>query len=362
MAPTGMPPRALPRPPPPSLFGLGPLAGTLLGMLLLSGASRCVFGQTDSGWPVQVQLAGFHLHTTEQPDLKLSELLTPVAQLRRDICLRLGVEPPPGQVHVVLLAGESEYRRYMQHYFPQLPSRRALFIKDHGSGMVFAFRHPELINDLRHECAHAVLQELFPKLPLWLDEGLAEYFEVEPAAVGQHPLHLEHLRDAHLRNAGRTGEDVRNTGRPPVALGREERSRPRHRNRIASLVELEGLTDLRQMGPDQYRHAWLWTSFLLDGPAEGRTALGAYLASLQAHRWTPPLSQRLAAVEPNYHDKFDQHVERLRVADTTAVAAPPPTLGQSHAASTERRSNAAVRPSTSTRFPPDRVDENEPSG
>ncbi len=337
MDPTGTPPPSRTCTAPRTSERLRRLACTLFGLAAWIGPSLPVSGQTSSGWPVQLQLAGFHLHTTEQPDLKLTELLGPVAQLRRDICLRLGVEPPPGQVHVVLLAGETEYRRYMQHYFPQLPRRRALFVKDQGTGMVFTFRHPELINDLRHECAHAVLQELFPKLPLWLDEGLAEYFEVDPAAVGHHPLHLAHL--SHARRAGH---------RPAID--------------IASLSELESLTDLRQMGPDQYRHAWLWTSYLLDGPAEGRSALGAYLASLQAHRWTPPLSQRLAAVEPNYPTKFEQHIDRLIAADPPPTAAPAATHGQSRAASTETQNSAAVRQRTSKQFPPVPAAESGPSG
>jgi hypothetical protein len=342
MAPTGTRPHSQVPASPPTRKRLWRVAVAVLGLATVTGLIRPTVGQTASGWPVQLQLAGFHLHTTEQPDLKLTELLGPVAQLRRDMCLRLGVEPPPGQVHVVLLAGEAEYRRYMQHYFPQLPRRRALFVKDQGTGMVFTFRHPELISDLRHECAHAVLQELFPQLPLWLDEGLAEYFEVEPAAVGRHPLHLAQLSQAQR----------------PDSAGRGQT----HAARITPLGELESLTDLRQMGPDQYRQAWLWTSFLLDGPAAGRAALGAYLASLQAHRWTPPLSQRLAAAEPHYQEKFERHIEQLIAAADLPAAAPTATHEQFRAASTERQNSAAARRSTSRGCPPNRVAESGPSG
>ena len=35
-----------------------------------------------------------------------------------------------------------------------------------------------LEEDLRHEATHALLHVAVGDLPLWLDEGLAEYFEV----------------------------------------------------------------------------------------------------------------------------------------------------------------------------------------
>ena len=45
--------------------------------------------------------------------------------------------------------------------------------------MVFAYEGDEFEVDLRHECTHALLNAALPVTPLWLDEGLAEYFEVE---------------------------------------------------------------------------------------------------------------------------------------------------------------------------------------
>ena len=45
-----------------------------------------------------------------------------------------------------------------------------------------AYRNPEFGNDLRHECTHALLHAVLPAVPLWLDEGLAKYFEVQRAS------------------------------------------------------------------------------------------------------------------------------------------------------------------------------------
>jgi len=52
-----------------------------------------------------------------------------------------------------------------------------MFVKGPSSLLVFAYQRSELPQDLRHECAHALIHLHFQQLPLWLDEGLAEYFE-----------------------------------------------------------------------------------------------------------------------------------------------------------------------------------------
>jgi hypothetical protein len=58
--------------------------------------------------------------------------------------------------------------------------------------MVFAYRGEDFETDLRHECTHALLNAALPVVPLWLDEGLAEYFEVLPqSAIARKPASSE---------------------------------------------------------------------------------------------------------------------------------------------------------------------------
>src|SRR6056297_815659 len=83
----------------------------------------------------------------------------------------------------------------MQRYFPDVPSRQALFIKRRGPGMVFAYRGHEFEVDLRHETTHAVLHSLLPMVPLWLDEGLSEYFEVPAVQRASGHPHLRAIRN-----------------------------------------------------------------------------------------------------------------------------------------------------------------------
>src|SRR5690606_12817525 len=97
-------------------------------------------------------------------------------------------------VRVYLLASQESYQRYVQQYFPDVPYRRALFVKTRGPGMVFAFDNAEFAVDVRHESTHALLHSSLPNVPLWLDEGLAEYFEVERALRASGNPHLARVK------------------------------------------------------------------------------------------------------------------------------------------------------------------------
>ncbi|HEX5104499.1 MAG TPA: DUF1570 domain-containing protein, partial [Pirellulaceae bacterium] len=144
-----------------------------------------------------------------------------------------------------------------------VPYRRALYMKARGPGMVFAWRGQEFETDVRHECTHALLHAWLPSVPLWLDEGLAEYFE---AARDRRASDQSHLQQVQLL--------VRSV-------------------RLPRLEELEAIDDLDQMGANEYRDAWAFTHFLLHGPREGTEELLRYLADLEAGENIGPLSARL---------------------------------------------------------------------
>ena len=99
-----------------------------------------------------------------------------MVQLERDLCQVLRIHPEQEPIHLFLFSREAVYRQYVGQYFPQVPYRRALYIKERGPGMIFAYSSKELDVDLRHESAHAVLHAALAVVPLWLDEGLAEDF------------------------------------------------------------------------------------------------------------------------------------------------------------------------------------------
>ena len=59
---------------------------------------------------------------------------------------------------------------------------------------IFTWMGDHLRTDLRHELTHALLHSVLKDVPLWLDEGLAGYFELPPRTDGVNPQHLDTLR------------------------------------------------------------------------------------------------------------------------------------------------------------------------
>ena len=100
--------------------------------------------------------------------------------------------------------------------------------------------------------AHGYLHASVPALPLWLDEGLAEYFEVPRGHGGLNRPHLELLSDMMEHN-----------GWQP------------------NLKRLERLTSAGEMEQSDYAEAWAWVYFLLNSTPERRELFTGYLADLR---------------------------------------------------------------------------------
>lgn len=227
-------------------------------------------------WPDRRHDGAFVFHANFSLNT-CSDLLDEVTFLTGEVAQRLHLQPSNEPIHVYLFSRRDVYEQYMRQYFPGVPYRRALFIKQRGPGMVFAFRSNELAVDLRHETTHAVLHTLLPMVPLWLDEGLAEYFEISPA-------HRQ-LKNPYLRSV-------------------RWRSRLRQ---VPKLSKLESLRELSEMKHDDYRDAWAWVHFMLHGPIEAQAELYSYLADIQAHVPPGKLSARLQRRVPQLERKFLLH-------------------------------------------------------
>ena len=145
----------------------------------------------------------------------------------------------------------------MQARYPDLPLRRAFFVaqpRTIGGAedlLVYTFWGEHIQQDLRHELTHALLHSVIRDVPLWLDEGLAEYFELPPDRMGVNPAHLENLRSGPL---GPYKPD---------------------------LARLEGLTEVEQMTPAEYRESWAWVHLMLRDKPEAKSVLTNYLHQLR---------------------------------------------------------------------------------
>lgn len=182
-------------------------------------------------------------------------------QLEKQIRLALELGALRHKTDVMLLADERQYRQYLQTYFPGAPFRPALFIKTDRTSMVFAFRSKNMWTDLRHEATHAVLHATHPFVPLWLDEGLAEYFEL--------------TRSIRLVAKDRW---------PTIKKDLDK-------NRILPLTELELFANLSEMDEREYLYSWAWVCFLLHHSSQSRSHLVHYLRLWQAGRVPVPLSE-----------------------------------------------------------------------
>ena len=142
-----------------------------------------------------------------------------------------------------------------------------------------------MAEDLRHEVTHAYLHSVVPQLPLWLDEGLAEYFEVPRGYEGLNRPHLERLADKFERG----------------------RSQP-------DLARLEQFRSSFDMTQDDYAESWAWAHFLLHSRLEHRELLQAYLRELRRDGFAEPLSPRLDRMLGEPEAAFIEYVRQLAAA------------------------------------------------
>jgi hypothetical protein len=238
--------------------------------------------------------------------------------LERDLALHLDFRPRADDdpVEIYVLDDRNSFIHFLKFYYPELPQRRAFFLAQGNQRVVYTYASPRLEEDLRHEATHALLRGAYGDLPLWLDEGLAEYFEsdlTKPGALGERmaPITVD------LKNGW-----------------------------VPDLARLESLTDIREMTPRDYRESWAWVHLLLNGPQPGRAVLLTSLAGLKAKPGALGLTQK-GATKARLLDHLhglqslgtqtvvadgDRHIVRLqdRSAEpvpTPAPAAIPPARG-----------------------------------
>lgn len=248
-----------------------------IGLFGFSRAARSAETAPSSTRWTDSRVAGqFHC----QADFSLAghdRLFKDLAQIQADLIYTLGIKDSAEPVELYLFGDKGGYRSYLKARYPQVPYRRALFVKGRGPGKVYAYRSDELDVDVRHEGTHGLLHASLPMVPLWLDEGLAEFFEAPPDDRAYGNPHLSELK-WNLR------------------LGMAPRLRP-----------LEQKRDLGEMSAVDYRYAWAWVHFMLYGPKEAHEELVDFIADIGAG--TPPgrLSERLERRLPNSEKRLVEH-------------------------------------------------------
>jgi hypothetical protein len=213
-------------------------------------------------------------------------LFAELSQLRDQIFRDLQLPPSGTVVQVYLFDDQDKYERYMRYRYPELPKRRAFFVAHAGNAgagrelLVFTFWGEHLRQDLRHELTHALLNSVLMDVPLWLDEGLAEYYELPPERDGVNALHLDAFR------RGEVSPD---------------------------LASLERLNQVPQMGRAQYQEAWAWVHLMLRDNLVARGVLLTHLQQLRGGTPPGPLLPKLQAVYGEPTVALVQHLNALNV-------------------------------------------------
>jgi hypothetical protein len=237
--------------------------------------------------PSKKQMKVAHYLFVADVDLPRDQpLLKELEGLQEQVCKELQLPLSNTIIYVYLFADRPQYEQYMQAHFKNLPSRRAFFVarSDERRGdelMVYTYWGDRIGEDLRHELTHAHLHSVLKHVPMWLDEGLAEYFEVPPSWNGLNYRHLSAMRS-----------------QPGVPWN-------------PNLNRLERLTQVREMTPTDYREAWAWVHFMLRGNPQAKTILLGYLQQLRSTKDPGPLEPLLTSAFPSPEAAVKTHVTRL---------------------------------------------------
>jgi len=214
-------------------------------------------------------------------NLLVDELVELETEIESKTGLNLAADSRP--IDVYLFKDEMSFREFTAQSNAVFSDRRAFFIRSKDRLNVYGFWGMQVAEDLRHEVTHGYLHGAIPQLDLWIDEGLAEYFEVDPDADGVNSAHVRLLAE----------------------LGQQGRWQP-------SLERLESITDPTQLTQTDYAEAWLWVHFLMSTPI-GTEVLTTGLASsgnVDQALWSVQVENMLGDVDKkllNHLAKVTQH-------------------------------------------------------
>ncbi len=222
----------------------------LLRLILFAAStiSLCAFQTAQGGeWLVHEQHGNFELSSQFKivPHVLWEELM----DVSQELVRILQVIPTDDPVRIVLFTDQQSYVAALEPTFPQARIRKALFVRSGNVSRIYAYQSRTLAADLRHEVTHAFLHQHLPFLPLWLDEGLAEYLEEKRSE----------------RQTSSRASTVRWKARISWA---------------PDLKLLEAIPSAEKMDPGDYRDSWAWVCFLLNESPETRDLLVKYLATI----------------------------------------------------------------------------------
>lgn len=255
----------------------GQIAVGLLAAIVLSNAASAAADE----WVVQRQMGPIEVRSESALQGPLAEALNELPALQADLSRMLGVRSSTKPIELNLFATTRSYRNHLALRVPGVSNRVALFNTGVERDRVYAVYTTNIAVDLRHECTHAFLHSRMQYVPLWLDEGIAEYFEV--------PAEMRATRNPHLRSM--------------------RRFRPM---KDANLTRLESLGTISDMGPEEYRESWAWVHFMIHGPQPVREVLRRTIAEITETGFSKQIRPKLAAIVGDPEAALQRHIRSVR--------------------------------------------------
>lgn len=213
-----------------------------------------------------------------------SQVLQEVRNLKMELRDDLGIPFSNDKIHVRIFRDGTTFAEFTRQHFPQLNGRRALFVVERGEYYVYAIWSESVLSDLRHELTHAYLNSSVGTLPLWLDEGLAEYYEVAGVPGRLNREHLPWLADG--MHTGKWQPDL---------------------ERLATLAKPE------QMNGTDYAEAWLWVHYLMQN--QRSDIIRGYLVARRDKQIVDPIPLAIRNTIPQAELKLASHVSTTYPAD-----------------------------------------------
>ena len=205
----------------------------------------------------------------------------------------------PTRIHIY--ASQYELEKEIRKRSRLLPYRRAYFFDDSkGKELCILVKHTDYIAyDLRHACTHAFIHSHCPDAPLWLDEGLAEYFEPTRTEQGYQPRHINRLM--RMVNTSQWKPNL---------------------NRLNKLDK----SVVYDLTVEQYAESWLWAHFLINYSDQSRLLLKSWLKDYENLETPPPLSEQLLKLYPDCEERVYKYLLELnrKLAELGEIDTLPP--------------------------------------
>lgn len=228
---------------------------------------------------VHEKIGPFIFHTNF-PVNEISAEINSLLTTCNDIKQRLRLPDPYELTDIYIYENQSAYEAFFRKNFPGERVHPSVFTKNYvvlkkeaDRCHIYVYRSDKLGEDLRHEGVHAILHStITKKIPIWLDEGLAEYYEKDGEKESLW-LNERWLTESIARIQNR---------------------------KFQTLAKLEQIVLPSSFPTACYCDSWAWICFMLNGPENIRAILPTYLKEYQAGSlFLTPISRRMNAAGGN---------------------------------------------------------------